>query len=454
MKRFLTTTSVIIAAIIIVFALNVIYLISLYRSIEKDVRRDVYSSMLDMDIDELWLRTLGSVKSRDTMTLYVVDVARYDRDSLAQLRKWVPRNLVDMKNATGNHIMQEMSRQMHSDTDIRAKINLAVNDSLLRAHLAVRNIHPAFVGVEIRDTLGNILLDNPGIKTGKDYDTFELPVNGFTYRAYLTPLTGQIINKMRGVIVTTFILIILFTAGFWYLLLTIRRMRSIEDMKDDFVSNMTHELKTPIAIAYAANDSLLNFDTANDVGKLTSYLIIAQKQLRKLQELVEGILSISMERRKSIKLNIEDFNLLPLVCEISESQQLRKEKPVRISVQAKTDSVCVRADRTHFANVLNTIIDNSIKYSGDSVDIRIECLNNRIIISDNGIGIPSKSLPYIFDRFYRVPHGNRHDVRGYGIGLFYARQMLEKMGFSINAESKVGRGTTFTIMSVFNNEDK
>lgn len=207
---------------------------------------------------------------------------------------------------------------------------------------------------------------------------------------------------------------------------------------------MTHELKTPIAVAYAANDSMLNFDAANDAEKRVSYLNIAMRQLRRLQELVESILSMSMERRKSMKLNIEDFDLLPLVNEVVASQRLRQDKPVRISVTGP-DSLNVSADRTHFVNVLNTLIDNSIKYSGDSVDIQITCTNNLMTISDNGIGIPAKSLPYIFDRFYHVPHGNVQNVRGYGIGLYYARQILGKMGFTIKVESKEVRGTTFTI---------
>lgn len=140
-------------------------------------------------------------------------------------------------------------------------------------------------------------------------------------------------------------------------------------------------------------------------------------------------------------------------CGVAFIGESRKEKLVRISVSGPTNiPVTVKVDRTHFANVLNTIIDNAIKYSGDSVDIEIECLKDRIKISDNGIGIPSKSLPYIFDRFYRVPHGNIQDVHGYGIGLYYARQMLDKMGCSIKAESKVGHGTIFTI--IFSEDEK
>lgn len=218
MKHFRTITSVIIAAILTVFALNISYLVSLYHSIENDVRRDVHSAMVDMDIDELWLRTLGYVGSGGGKTLYLVDVAKYDRDALTRLNNYHSDNIIDTRNANGNYITREMSRQMHCDIDIRSKINLAVSDSLLRAHLAARKINPAFVHVEICDSLGNIIAGNPCISVRDGYDIFDLPVGGFTYRAYLSPLTGQIFDKMRGVVMTTFILIILFAAGFIYLL--------------------------------------------------------------------------------------------------------------------------------------------------------------------------------------------------------------------------------------------
>lgn len=210
MKRFRVTTSIIITAILMTFALNVIYLVTLYRSIEKDVRRDIHSAMIDMDVDELWLRTLNSVSKGDAYTLYMVDVANFNRDSLEQLNNRVEGRLIDTKNANGNQVLKEMSRQMHADIDIRSNVNLALNDSLLSEHLAIRGIRPAFVGVEICDTLGNVLVHNPGIKADlNSYDIFELPVNGFVYRAYISPLTSQIFNKMQGVIITSFILTIL-----------------------------------------------------------------------------------------------------------------------------------------------------------------------------------------------------------------------------------------------------
>ena len=109
------------------------------------------------------------------------------------------------------------------------------------------------------------------------------------------------------------------------------------------------------------------------------------------------------------------------------------------------DDVSVEADRTHLGNVLNNLIDNAIKYSGDSVTITVSNDNGAISVKDNGIGIPSKSIPFLFNKFYRVPHGNRQDVRGYGIGLYYVKSILDKMGWDIEVRSKEGEGSTFTI---------
>ncbi len=221
-------------------------------------------------------------------------------------------------------------------------------------------------------------------------------------------------------------------------------MRTIEEMKDDFVSNMTHELKTPIAIAYSANDALLNYDTTNDPQKKVTYLNIANRQLKRLGELVENILAMSMERRKAMKLKPETILLRPFVEEIAAAQRIRTEKEIVINVNMDDDA-SVEADKTHLGNVLNNLIDNAIKYSGDSVTITVSNDNGTISVKDNGIGIPSKSIPFLFNKFYRVPHGNRQDVRGYGIGLYYVRSILDKMGWDIEVRSKEGEGSVFTI---------
>ena len=130
-----------------------------------------------------------------------------------------------------------------------------------------------------------------------------------------------------------------FAAAFWYLFRTVSRLRTIEEMKDDFVSNMTHELKTPISIAYSANDALLNYDTSNDPEKKGAYLTIAMKQLKRLGELVENILAMSMERRKTMTLKPEKIDLPALADEIAEAQRMRGDKEIAIEVRSEGDKI-------------------------------------------------------------------------------------------------------------------
>ena len=272
-----------------------------------------------------------------------------------------------------------------------------------------------------------------------------------TYYAYISPLTKNILGEMSGVIVTSALIALLLTFGFWYLLHVIARLRTIEEMKDDFTNNMTHELKTPIAIAYAANDSLLQFPDPADEERTKKYLTAALEQLSKLAGLVENILAMSMERRKHLAMDKEKINLKEFLTSVIEQQKLKADKPCDIILECSEDAA-VEADPTHFSNVIGNLIDNSVKYSGDTVSIHIEADAAGISVSDNGIGIPEKSLSEIWNKFYRVSHGNRSEVRGYGIGLFYVKSIVDKHGWTIGVESEQGKGSKFNIK--FKNDEQ
>ena len=346
-----------------------------------------------------------------------------------------------------NQMIDAMSKQFHAIMDKYIGFDMSVMDSVLNEHLSRRYIYPEFVAVEVVNGKDSVLFRNPKIPSHSEYDTFRIIINpneDVYYKAYITPLTRHILSQMIGVIVTIFLLMVAFAAAFRYLFRTVSRLRTIEEMKDDFVSNMTHELKTPISIAYAANDALLNYDTSNNPQKKTDYLTIAMKQLKHLGELVETILAVSMERRKTMTLKQAIINLPQLVEEIVEAQRMRADKNIAIEVCSEVD-VKVTADKSHLSNVINNLIDNAIKYSGESVAINILLTPFSLEIADNGIGIAPKNLPFIFDKFYRVPHGNRQDVHGYGIGLYYVKHIVEKMGWNISVKSKEGSGSIFKI---------
>ena len=357
------------------------------------------------------------------------------------------RAMLSENSSYSNQMVDAMSRQFHAIMDKYIPYDMEVMDSVLYNQLSNRFIYPDFLCVEVVNSNDSVICGNPKFNGESGLDSFSFNINpdeGIYYKAYMTPLTRHILSQMFGIIITVFLLMVAFSLAFWYLFRTVSRLRTIEEMKDDFVSNMTHELKTPIAIAYSANDALLNYDTTNDPDKKTKYLTIANKQLKRLGELVENILAMSMERRKTMKLRPEDIQLREFVEEIAAAQRMRGDKDITINVDMP-ENTTIEADRAHLANVLNNLIDNAIKYSGDSVEITITGDSHDLSVRDNGIGIPSKSIPYLFNKFYRVPHGNRQDVRGYGIGLYYVKSILDKMGWDIEAKSTEGEGSVFTI---------
>lgn len=474
MKRFKTISTTFIIVIAVIFGCNVYYLVSLYNSIKANVERDVMTALADADIDDMWERAdranRAAISARQTYGEKEDSIVEQHRQvsgvkdeegnfvttSTNQEGKTeVNKTPLRRDRSYTNQMVNDMSQQMHEAMDPFVDFNLSIMDSIVTERLADRHIYPDFVAVEVVNSREEILKKNRHIpKNHSGYDIFSLcfnPESDMHYRAYMTPLTRHIISEMSGVITTVFLLMVAFALAFRYLFRTVSRLRTIEEMKDDFVSNMTHELKTPIAIAYSANDALLNYDTANDPQKKETYLNIANKQLKRLGELVENILAMSMERRKSMKLKPETIRLRPFVEEIAAAQRMRGEKDITIDVNVN-ENASVEADKTHLSNILNNLIDNAIKYSDDSVVITVSGNEEEISVRDNGIGIPSKSIPYLFNKFYRVPHGNRQDVRGYGIGLYYVKSIVDKMRWSISVKSKEAEGSIFTIK--FSNDEQ
>ena len=465
MKRFKTISTTFIVVIAVIFSCNVYYLVSLYNSIRSNVERDVMTALADADIDDLMYRAgraqaLASnvqmqeeVEEKQAPRKAEATTYRDENGQLISVRTEADGTVIEERamlsenSSYSNQMVDAMSRQFHAVMDKYIPLDMAVMDSVLYNQLSNRFIYPDFLCVEVVNSNDSVICGNPKLNGESGLDSFSFNINpdeGIYYKAYMTPLTRHILSQMFGIIITVFLLMVAFSLAFWYLFRTVSRLRTIEEMKDDFVSNMTHELKTPIAIAYSANDALLNYDTSNDPDKKTKYLTIANKQLKRLGELVENILAMSMERRKTMKLRPEDIQLREITEEIAAAQRMRGDKDITINVNV-ADNIVVEADKTHLANVLNNLIDNAIKYSDDCVEISISGDNNEVSVRDNGIGIPSKSIPYLFNKFYRVPHGNRQDVRGYGIGLYYVKSILDKMGWGIKVNSVEGKGSVFTI---------
>ena len=341
---------------------------------------------------------------------------------------------------------------LHQGIDNISKPNPAVLDSILMERLASYEVNAPhrLLMLSGADTLAVVSTQGytPSSRA-KDFDiSYGEEGEGKIYRLTMEPLTLVILRKMAGVIAASLVLFLILAFSFWFLIHTMLKQKSLEEMKSDFTNNITHELKTPVAVAYAANDALLNFDAGNDPAKRREYLEISQGQLEKLEGMIEQILSMSMESRKTFELKRETIELEPLLQKLADQHILSAGKPCDIKVNVDS-SLVLDADRFHLSNIVSNLIDNAIKYSGESVRIDITAKATdegvEIRVRDNGIGIAPEKQKHIFDKFYRVPTGNVHDVKGYGLGLYYAKTMVEKHGGTIEVSSTPGKGSEFIL---------
>ncbi len=445
MKHFKLILTLMRIIVTLLFAANVIFMIQLYNSIKERYISDVEQCLRRADQIEIVDRMVDAGLCEDNDVVWLrIGLQKSDIGPATSANQMLEMDYSQGFKRVDQQIISIISQQLHGSYEKQlGKPDINNMEQAFRRDLHFSGYNPEYVSIV---TPGN------NFEHSSELWKIEYQVNGkLTYCAYISPLTENILKEMSGVIVTSALIAIVLTFGFWYLLHVIKRLRTIEEMKDDFTNNMTHELKTPIAIAYAANDSLLQFPDPNDEERTKKYLSASLEQLSKLAGLVENILAMSMERRKHLAMSKEELNLKTFLISIIEQQKLKADKPCDIILDCPGDAV-VEADPTHFSNVVGNLIDNSVKYSGKSVMIKIKADASGISVSDNGIGIPDKSLHDIWSKFYRVPHGNHSDVRGYGIGLFYVKSIVDKHGWWIGVESREGAGSKFTIK--FRNYEK
>jgi len=272
---------------------------------------------------------------------------------------------------------------------------------------------------------------------------------GAGYELYCEPMTSSILRGMMGVLLMSAGILLILALVFYLMMRALRKQRELDEMKSDFTSNMTHELKTPIAVAYAANDAMLIYGLDKNPAKREEYLKITRESLEKLNGMVEQILSMSMENRERLALRIERTQLLPLLEGVAAQERLSAGKPCEIKVEVSPEILSADIDASLMSSVIATLLDNAVKYSIERADIRIAAEERDghifISVSDNGIGIAPDKQAHIFDKFYRVPTGNVHDVKGYGIGLYFAKSIVARHGGHISVHSEPGEGSTFTI---------
>ncbi|MDB5127143.1 HAMP domain-containing sensor histidine kinase [Mucilaginibacter sp.] len=263
-------------------------------------------------------------------------------------------------------------------------------------------------------------------------------------RAQVGLLKEMIIALLASGFLIVFTIFCLF-----YIILTIIKQKKLTELKDDFINNMTHELKTPIATITVAIEGLQKYNALNDPEKTQRYLQTSRNELTRLDNLVSKVLNIAAFENKEIRLTKEQIPVDELVNDLIASEKIKADKEINISYSNKDSIRDIEADKLHFRNVLANIIDNAVKYSEEPVDIKISLTrsgkNAVFFIKDNGIGISAAHIRHIFDKFHRVPSGNVHNVKGTGLGLNYVKYIVQAHGGSISVKSQPGAGSEFII---------
>ncbi|MEO5682835.1 MAG: HAMP domain-containing sensor histidine kinase [Chitinophagaceae bacterium] len=271
-----------------------------------------------------------------------------------------------------------------------------------------------------------------------------------TYQLDFNNSNWYLLKQMWQPILISLLLVGVTIASFLLLYRNLIRQQKLTQQKNDFISNITHELKTPIATVSVAIEALKNFNALHDPKRTREYLDISGNELQRLGLLVDKVLKLSLYENKEISLQKENFDLAALAAEVAASMKLQFDKQHAIvTVTTAGDQFVIEADRLHMTSVIYNLLDNALKYSKETPVIAIHIADCSKFVSlsvtDNGIGIAAEYNRKIFEQFFRVPDGNRHNTKGYGLGLSYVHHIVQRHQGFIEVKGKPGEGSTFTV---------
>ena len=480
--RFGRISLLVTASLAVLVAVQAWSLAGMYRDRRREFSRQVMQAMTRAAYDDL---LLGNKPSGHRSHITFSSSGNIDSIQVDMIQSVSVKNLggagksitFTPKSDTLHHDINisdgETTRHIRQEIRIPSvyvlRLNMARYDSLLTCNLAAAGIDlPHLVDIvqgEADSTSTAQLISSRPPADGEvvlaacndslrltDPLTFTTPLttdDELLFRLRIENPDRQLLRDMAGVIFSSLLMLAAVAGALIYLLRTLFRQKTLEEMRLDLTHNITHELKTPIAVANAANDALLDFGAANDAARRERYLTVIREQLAALGGMVQRILTMSVEERGEFTLRRETLELLPLLEEIAARFRMKGRGRATIEVEAEGADLKVAADRFHLTHALENLVDNALKYSRDEVRIRLSARRAakgvELRVADNGIGIDRTAQAHIFEKFYRVPTGDRHDVKGFGLGLYYVRLIARRHGGEITVESAPGRGSTFIL---------
>ncbi len=433
---------------------------SLKRTSDIVFKETMYQLQVNrLDMDSLFKGLPeGDVFSKD-----MIRVLKVNKDSVHKLSgkptillamdktSTIQRDTFLKDGRRGRMILRTTTNGVDKTSNLR--FNYSINDSL-----PVEKIDSTFseglkkAEIDVKFVVLTTRLDSAD-KCPGDFCTTKIPVGIFGKNCYMASFsepTSFLMKQIATQMFLSLLLVVLTVISFVFIYRNLLEHKRLADIKNEFISNITHELKTPIATVTVAIEAMKNFNALQSPERTREYLDIADNELQRLSLLVDKVLKLSMFEQDQLELRFQPVDLKQLAGEIISSMKLQFEKHhARVEFFAPENGAVIQGDKLHLTSMIYNLLDNAIKYSPDKpvIEATITELDNkiRLEIKDNGVGISAEYRDKVFDKFFRVPGGNKHNVKGYGLGLSYVAHIVEKHHGTIKVESEAGVGTKFII---------
>jgi two-component system phosphate regulon sensor histidine kinase PhoR len=392
----------------------------------------------------------GEVVNTDSKAVYIRQNEFLD---------WVRKRASEFQNMSDQMISEVFQWEKTMELDNR-EIGFALQRSLLYS-----GIQTPFEFAIIRD---GIVQEGTFTKSGKNdflksnYIVRLFPDNIIRQDLLLSVVfpnrTNYVLGSMAWILGGSLLFSFIILATFGLSLFFIIRQKKISEMKSDFINNITHEFKTPIATISLAADTITNQKVIKDESSIRHFISMIKKENRRMNKKVETILQIASLDKKEIEFKFESISLHTIIEKAVDTIEIQiQQKNGNIKLNLDAEEPVIYGDGEHLTNLVNNLLDNAIKYSSGAPDISLETRNNGsgviMSIEDKGIGMSKSVQSKIFERFYRQASGNVHDVKGFGLGLNYVRAIIDAHKGTINVFSEPGKGSRFEIFLPFNGEN-
>jgi two-component system phosphate regulon sensor histidine kinase PhoR len=353
-------------------------------------------------------------------------------------------------------------RQLSSNyfvVDVNSELDANILEHYLKAEFERYNIQTDFeysiynCETDVME-YGNYLFYNGKVK--QDAETVDLPkYSGYNY--YFGVNFPLLTNTIAGEMAIWFFLVGILAISvifFAYAIFVILKQKKLSELQRDFINNMTHEFKTPIASITIAADVISNPESIKEPSRILTYGSVIKQEVTRLNDQVDKVLQIARIEKSGIQLHLEKLDLYAIINKVIENCLSNQGTKIRILNELPTEAVFVNADRNHLTNIFYNLLDNAVKYAGESPEIVIRAIRkaNKVFvsISDNGPGIARVHQKRVFQKFYRIPTANIHDVKGFGLGLFYVKSICDAHHWNIRLDPNPEKGTNFIIEITLN----